>query len=96
MTPEGILTEIRADLPTLKKRFGVNRIGLFRCYAKRNHNRESNLDFLAELNPPYAKHYFDLIFSLEKKFDMKIDLIRRGEHLRSTFLHQIENEIIYA
>lgn len=68
MTQEDILTEIRVDLPILKENFGVNRIGLFGSYAKGQNRLESNVDLLVDLNPPYAKHYFNLLFFLERKF----------------------------
>ncbi len=96
MTKEEILTQIRADLSTLKNEFGVNTIGLFGSYARKHQSIESDLDFLVDLNPPYAKHYFDLLFFLEQKFDKKVDLVRRGEHLTAKFLSHVENEIIYA
>lgn len=96
MTQGEILNLIREELPTLKKRFGVSRIGLFGSYAKKNNNIDSDIDILVELDPPYAKHYFELLFFLEKKILKKIDLVRRGEHLREKFIQHIEKEIIYA
>lgn len=96
MTREQILTQIRADFSTLKREFGVKQIGLFGSYARKNQSIESDLDFLVDLNPPYAKHYFDLLFFLEKKFNKKVDLVRRGEHLTTKFLSHVEKEIIYA
>lgn len=96
MTQEDILAEIRADLQILRENFGVNRIGLFGSYAKEQDSLESDVDFLVDLNPPYAKHYFSLLFFLEKKFEKKIDLVRRGKHLSTKFIRHIENEIIYA
>jgi len=96
MTQEDILAGIKADLPRLKESFGVNRIGLFGSYAKGKNSAESDVDILVDINPPYAKHYFDLLFFLEKKFGKKVDLVRRGEHLRSKFIQNIEEEIIYV
>jgi predicted nucleotidyltransferase len=96
MTQQEILTQIRSDLSTLKSEFGVNNIGLFGSYARKHQSIESDLDFLVDLNPPYAKHYFDLLFFLEKKFDKKVDLVRRGQHLTPKFLSNIEKEIIYV
>ncbi len=96
MTQQDIITAIRTDLPTLRKSFGVNSIGLFGSYAKGKSTIDSDVDILVDLNPPYAKHYFDLLFFLEKKFGKKVDLVRRGEHLRSKFIKNIEDEIIYA
>lgn len=96
MTQEYILTEIRADLQILKENFGVNRIGLFGSYAKGQNRSESDIDFLVDLNPPYAKRYFNLLFFLERKFEKKIDLVRRGKHLSAKFMSHVESEIVYA
>ncbi len=96
MTQQDILTEIKAELPTLKESFGVNRIGLFGSYAKGKDTIESDVDILVELKPPYAKHYFDLLFFLEEKLGKKVDLVRRGQHLRLKFIKNIEEEIIYV
>ncbi len=96
MTPEEIISQIRVQLPELKSRFGVERIGLFGSYANKKEGINSDLDFLVDLNPPYAKNYFDLLFFLEKTFGKKIDLVRRGKHLRDKFLLHVENEVIYA
>ncbi len=96
MNHENIITQIRSDLPKLKNDFGVNKIGLFGSYARKKEKIESDLDFLVDLNPPYAKNYFDLLFFLENKFGKKVDLVRRGKHLRQQFIQHIEKEIIYA
>ena len=96
MTVEQIMAQIKNDLPKLKNDFGVNRIGLFGSYARGQETEESNLDFLVELNPPYAKNYFRLLFFLEDKLGKKVDLLRRGNHLRDKFIQHIEREIIYA
>lgn len=96
MTPEHIMAQIKIDLPKLKNEFGVNRIGLFGSYATSTVHAESDLDFLVELNPPFARNYFDLLFFLEKKFGKKVDLIRRGSHLGEKFIQHIEKDIIYA
>lgn len=96
MTHQEIIQQIRNDLPKLKNDFGVNRIGLFGSYATRKETEDSDLDFLVELNPPYAKNYFSLLFFLENKLGKKVDLVRRGSHLREKFIQHIEKEIIYA
>ncbi len=96
MTFEHIMDQIRIDLPKLKSDFGVNRIGLFGSYATRQETEESDLDFLVELQPPIANHYFKLLSFLEQKFDKKIDLVRRGKHLSDGFIKHVESEIVYA
>ncbi len=96
MQQEFIISELRAELPKLQRDYGVNSIGLFGSHAKKIENTESDLDFLVDLKPPYAKHYFKLLLFLEQKFGTKVDLVRRGKHLQEQFLKQVESEIVYA
>jgi predicted nucleotidyltransferase len=96
MTKEYVINEIRLVLPKLQKYFGVNRIGLFGSYANKKESTHSDLDILVDLNPPYAKNYFNLLSFLEHKFEKKIDLVRRGHHLGERFIELVEKEIIYA
>ena len=96
MHKEHIISELRSELPKLKKDFGVRSIGLFGSYANHNQNDDSDVDFMVELSPPYADNYFRLLSFLEQKFSVKVDLVTRGKHLRDRFVKQVESEIIYA
>ncbi len=49
MQKEDVLTSLRNEMPTLKKRFGVNSIGVFGSYAKSLQNEESDIDFFVDL-----------------------------------------------
>jgi predicted nucleotidyltransferase len=96
MTKEFIITSLREELPYIKNKFGVQSIGLFGSYSKNTNIENSDLDFFVEVDQPIAKNYFGLLDFLEKKFNSKIDLIRKGSHLRDKFLKTVEKEIIYA
>jgi predicted nucleotidyltransferase len=96
MTKEFIIQSLREDLPYMKDTFGVKSIGLFGSYSKSTNNFNSDLDFFVEVNEPLVSNYFGLWRFLEKKFDRKIDLVRKGPHLRQKFLNTVEKEIIYA
>lgn len=96
MHKDEIIKALRADLPLLQKEYGVRSIGLFGSYAIGTNDADSDLDFLAELSEPVAKNYFGLWTFLENRFRLKIDLVRKGDHLRDRFLHHIQSEIVYA
>ena len=96
MTKETIIERLREDFPILRREFGVQSIGLFGSYSTGMQNDESDIDFLVNLNAPYAKNFFGLWDYLEKKFDRKIDLTREGKHLRENFVNTINKEIVYA
>ena len=78
MTKDEILKQVRLDLPILKNDFGVKRIGLFGSYATSSNKPESDIDIFVELNPPYADHYFHLLFFLEKKFNKPVGSCQAG------------------
>ena len=96
MTKEEIINTLRTDKLLLHEKFGVINIGLFGSYVRNAQNDNSDLDFLVDLNAPLAKNYFGLWDYLELKFNKKIDLIRKGNHLREKFINSVEKEIIYA
>lgn len=96
MQKEEIIKVLRAELPLLKTEYGVQSIGLFGSYAAGRTHSDSDLDFLVELSAPLAKNYFGLWAFLENRFHRKVDLVRKGDHLREKFLRHIESEIVYA
>jgi predicted nucleotidyltransferase len=96
MTKEEVLYMLKEDKIFLQKNFGVLTIGLFGSYAKNNQKADSDLDFFVEITEPLAKNYFGLWNYLEKRFNKKVDLVRKGIHLREKFINTVEKEIIYA
>lgn len=96
MQKDDIINALRTDLPELKNRYGVQSIGLFGSYAKGKNHKDSDLDFLVEVSAPLSENYFGLWDFLEHRFQMKVDLVRKGNHLSAKFLNSIEAYIIYA
>jgi predicted nucleotidyltransferase len=96
MTKEIILEELQKDMALLKKEYGVISIGIFGSYAKDSQQENSDIDFFVEVNEPLANNYFGLWNYLENKFNKKIDLVRKGQHLREKFINTVEKEIVYA
>lgn len=96
MGKEEVINVLRTEFPHLQKKYGLKTIGLFGSYARNNQHKESDLDFFVEVNEPLAKNYFGLWSYLEKKFNKKIDLVRKGDHLGQSFMQTVEKDIIYA
>lgn len=96
MRKEEIIDALRADMPALRERYGVQSIGLFGSFAKGRNCEDSDLDFLVEVGEPLVDNYFGLWDFLENRFKKKIDLVRKGSHLSQKFLAKIQAHIIYA
>ncbi|HAO22322.1 MAG TPA: toxin-antitoxin system toxin subunit [Desulfobacteraceae bacterium] len=93
---EEIIKSLRADKDFLADKFGMVNIGIFGSYVSGNQNSESDIDILVELKEPRFDWLAGLQLYLEKKFDKKIDLIRKSGKFKSRFIESIEKEVIYA
>ena len=95
-THEDILRLLKAEKVFLRNEFGVINIGLFGSYVKGNQRTDSDIDLLVELKEPRFEWIAGLQIYLEKKFDKKIELVRKSDNVNRRFTQRIENEVVYA
>ncbi len=75
-------------------KFKVKKIGLFGSFAWGEQKRHSDIDFMVEFYEPTFDNFMDLLLSLEKLFNRKVELITDGSlspHLQPL----VEKEIKY-
>jgi predicted nucleotidyltransferase len=91
-----IIKALRNDLPIMKSRFGVEKIGLFGSYARNEERENSDIDVLVKFREPALKSLIGLLDFLEAKFKRKVDIVTEGKQLSERFRAMIKSEIIYA
>lgn len=91
-----IINLIKAEKAFLKENFGVLNIGLFGSYAKDQQNLDSDIDFLVEFSEPRFDWIASLQIYMERKFEKKIEIVRKRNLSKSRFFERVEQEIIYA
>ena len=94
MTRDEILKKLEENRETIRG-FGVRRLGIFGSYARDEHTKASDMDFLVEFENATFDNYFDLKFFLEDLFGRPVDLVIADTikpRIRSTILE----ETIYA
>lgn len=96
LTKEMILDTLRRNKSFFEKELGVISIGLFGSYAKGKQLTGSDVDVLVELDEPDWKKLCGVWNVLENQLNARVDLIRKGPHLRKKFMQTVESEIIYA
>jgi predicted nucleotidyltransferase len=96
MESRPILLKLKAQKDLLKKKFGVEEIGVFGSIVNGNANSNSDIDIIVGLNSANYTNYYLLKRFLEKLLNAEVDLIRRGPHLSSQFIASIETNIIYV
>ena len=96
LDPTIIIGQLRKEKDYLENQFGVTKIGLFGSYAKGQYHADSDIDFLVEFRQPSFDSYVGLCLYLEKKFDRKIEIVRKRDSLNSRFIRRVEKEVIYV
>ena len=83
---------ILRDHKELLRKLSVIRIGLFGSYTRGEQKRRSDIDFLVKFEEPTFENFMDLVFSLEKYFGRRVDIITEGS-LSPYVRPHIEKEI---
>jgi len=94
ITRDEILKKLEENRETIRG-FEVRRLGIFGSYARDEHTKASDMDFLVEFESATFDNYFDLKFFLEDLFGRPVDLVISDTikpRIRSTILE----ETIYA
>lgn len=80
------------DHTDLLKKLSVRKIGLFGSFARNSQKGRSDVDLIVDFAEPTFDNFMDLVFSLEKFFGKKVDLITEG-NLSPYILSYVEKEI---
>ncbi len=95
LNKESILQFLRDNRSVLRA-MGVVQIGLFGSFAKGNQGPDSDIDLFVDMEKADLFKLAELALFLEAHFERKVDLLRKGKHLRPTFLRSIETTLVYA
>ena len=96
---ENVIQSLREDLPELKERFSVSKIGVFGSYVKGNQRDDSDIDIYIEFDRVPGLEFMDLTEQLERIVRKKVDLLTPSglKSIRNARIKQdIEQSIRYV
>lgn len=94
MSKEEILREINQQMPYLREKYHVKKLGLFGSFAQGNQSEKSDVDILVEFESPVG--FFDFIRMenfLSGILKKKVDLISQ-KALKASIKNEVLREII--
>lgn len=91
---EHVKVVIKKHKEYIKKKFFVEKIGVFGSYSKSKEGIESDIDILVEFNGPIGWDFIELKDFLENILNKKVDLVSINA-LKSQLKDNILNEVIY-
>lgn len=92
-----VIRHLSEVVPTIKKTFGVTRIGIFGSVVRGEDAGNSDIDIIVDLKTEYKtlKNFVALAEYLEELFNRKVDLVT-VEGLDPYIRPYIENEVIWV
>ncbi|NLV27171.1 MAG: nucleotidyltransferase family protein [Methanomicrobiales archaeon] len=92
-----VIAILREHEVILKKRFGVESIGVFGSFARGEEEPDSDVDILVSFRrgEKTFENFMDCKFFLEELFERKVDLVMMNS-IKPRYKPNIMSEIIYA
>jgi predicted nucleotidyltransferase len=95
-TLEDIRAQLQAELPTLRERYAVDRIGICGSYVRGEQTDDSDLDLLVTFTEtPDLFEFVGLKLYLEEVFDLSVDLGTPGGLKDGPAAENIRREVEY-
>jgi len=97
LTLEEILATLRAAAPELKRKYLINKIGVFGSYARGEQTAESDIDiiYFCESTDHIGLELIDINYEFQALFGIKTDS-HLEDNLRLEFKEEILEDTIYV
>ncbi len=96
---ERVIQALRENLPELRDRFSISKIGVFGSFVKGNQNDDSDVDIYIEFDRVPGLEFINLSEQLERIVRKKVDLLTPSglKSIRNAQIrHDIEQSIRYV
>lgn len=96
LSREKILNDLGLLKPELKRRYGINKLGLFGSFARNTSKPNSDIDVVIELSEPDLFVLVHIKEELESFFKRSVDVIPFSDTMNSFLKDRIKNEAVYV
>lgn len=86
---------LKKNKPYLKKKFKVEKVGIFGSYARGEESKDSDVDILVKFSDSIGWEFIDLKDYLEEILGLKVDLVTI-KALKPQLRDNILKEVVYA
>ncbi len=79
----------------LVEKYPISKLALFGSYSRADHNANSDIDILVEIDGKIGSRFIDLADELEKYLGQKVDLISKNG-IKPAYYNSIKEDLIYV
>ena len=92
---QDIKEKLKSALPDLRKRYPIEKLGLFGSVTRTDFTDKSDIDIMVEFNGEIGWEFIDLAEELEKMLGRKVDLVS-SRAIKAHYLPYIQKDLIYV
>lgn len=90
-----IIDKLQEHKGELVEKYGFTQMAIFGSYARKQQNKDSDVDIMVEFNQPIGIQFIDLAEELEKILSLKVDLVSK-KGIKEKYYKSIESELAYV
>ena len=90
------INKLRQFKQLYSSEYGIERIGIFGSVARGEQTENSDIDIYYEGKSQGLTSLVELPMELEKFFGAPVDVVRKHNNLRPSFLKRIMQDVVYA
>ena len=95
-TKEEILKILEEEIPLLRQKYGISKIGLFGSYSRGDQDAESDIDLIVQFERPIGFFKFVAIEEyLKEKLGGKVELVTE-DALKQVIRPYVMKEVVYV
>lgn len=95
-TRDEIIAVLRKFKEEFGEKYGIEKLGLFGSVARGEQKEDSDIDVCVQLRNPDYFIRMEIKEFLEKRFEVKVDVVSLTAIMRSLFRNHLENDAIYV
>ncbi|MEK9149737.1 MAG: nucleotidyltransferase family protein [Candidatus Desantisbacteria bacterium] len=95
-TREEVLKMLKSELPCLKEKYGIEKIGIFGSYSREEQDIKSDIDLLVQLERPIGLFKFIAVEEhLKERLGIKVEMVTE-DAIKPLIKLDVMKEVVYV
>ena len=96
LSKDQILSYLKEYKDKNRKKFYINKIGIFGSFARDEQSKESDLDIVVDMDKPNLISLSSIMLDIKEHFKSEVDIVALWDKMNPRLKKRIDKEAIYV
>ena len=96
LSKDQILSYLKEYKDKNRKKFYINKIGIFGSFARGEQSKDSDLDIVVDMNKPNLISLSSIMLDIKEHFKSEVDIVALWDKMNPRLKKRIDKEAIYV